>query len=155
MRDNGVWVRLHVGWEPGARGRALAWTLWQPGYRPESWPTEELRPSFVYYVCEDLAAGGRGLVARATVTSLLNTAEAPSAEEAYRLVADNLFDDDLAIPPDDWHSHRYNKVKADAPWPQRLTAWRIATEPFGPQLLPPGRMRFPRSGWLRTAELAL
>lgn len=151
---NDVWIRLHSGWAPQGGNRAIAWALWQPGYVAEPWPREELRPSFTYYVCEDLPRSRRGIVARATATGVVRLAQVPSADSAYRLVADALFDDDLAIPPEEWHSERYNQEKAKRPWPQMLTAWRVVTEPVGPHVLPE-LAAFPRTGWLRTPRIAL
>lgn len=150
---NDVWIRLHTGWAPNDGHQAVAWALWQLSYSPEPWPPE-LRPNFAYYVCEHLKAGGRGIVARATVTDVLRTSQAASPDEAYRMVADRLFDDELTIPIEDWRARGYNKIKADAPWPQLVTAWRITTEQVGPHVLPE-LARFPRSGWLRSSSIAL
>lgn len=149
-----VWIRLHSGWSPRGDNRAVAWVLWQPGYTAQPWPRTELRPAFTYYVCEKLPDGVRAVVARATTTAVIGLAEVLSADSAYRLVADALFDDDLAIPPEEWHAERYNREKADSAWPQLLTAWRVVTEPVGPHVLPE-LTAFPRTGWLRSSRISL
>ncbi|MFC6090649.1 hypothetical protein [Saccharothrix lopnurensis] len=151
---NDRWIRLNAGWQRPGDHRALGWALWQPGYTARPWPRDELRASFTYYVCEDRLGGERGIVARATATGVVHTAEVASADAAYRLVADTLFDDDLAIPPEEWHAERYNQEKAKRPWPQLLTAWRVVTEPVEPRVLPE-LAAFPRTGWLRTSGVAL
>ncbi|ACU35156.1 hypothetical protein [Actinosynnema mirum] len=146
-----TWVRLHGDWMPNDHDGALGWALWQPGYNADPWPTEELRPSFAYHVCQKLDGGRRAVVAKATVQAFLSTTEVDSPEDAYRLVADELFDEGLSFPPEAWHAHPYNQLKERVPWPQRLTAWRVSTEPVGPHVLS-GLEKFPRTGWLRTAE---
>lgn len=151
---NDTWIRLHSGWSPQSDNRAVAWALWQPGYTAEPWPRDELRPAFTYYVCENLRDGDRGIVAKATVVGVIRMAQVPSADTTYRLVADALFDDDLAIPPEEWHAERYNQEKAERPWPQMLTAWRVVTEPVGPYVLPE-LTAFPRTGWLRSSGISL
>ncbi|MBB5957754.1 hypothetical protein FHS29_004349 [Saccharothrix tamanrassetensis] len=150
MSKDDTWVRLHTGWAP----REMGWALWQPGYVAEPWPRVELRPAFTFYICQDIAAGGRGIVARATVTKLVRTMEVKSPEEAYQQIADTLFDDDLTIPPEGWRANPYNGHKSASPWPQQLTAWRAETEEVGPYVLPE-LSSFPRSGWLRTPNIAL
>jgi hypothetical protein len=151
---NDVWVRLYTGWVLGTSGDAMGWAIWQPGYQGHPWPHEELRPGFGYYVCESLEAGGRGIVARATVRNALGLTRAESPEDAHRLVADRLFDDEFSIGLDDWLDNPYNKLKADSPWPQKITAWRISTEPVGPHILS-GLGQFPRTGWLNTDKIGL
>ncbi|CCH28763.1 hypothetical protein ABZ816_27565 [Actinosynnema sp. NPDC047251] len=150
MSDTNIWVRLHTGWSP----RELGWALWQPGYAAHPWPDAELRPSFEFFVCEDLPIGGRGIVARATVTKTVGTMSVSSPQEAYQEIADALFDDVLAIAPEDWRANRYNGHKTASPWPQQLTAWRAETEEIGPYLLPE-LSSFPRTGWLRLPDTAL
>ncbi|RKT53123.1 hypothetical protein [Saccharothrix australiensis] len=150
MSNDDTWVRLHTGWEP----RELGWALWQPGYVAHPWPREELRTGFAFYICQEIPAGGRGIVARATVTKLVRTTEVKSPEDAYQRIADTLFDDDLTIPPEDWRANRYNGHKTASPWPQQLTAWRSETEEVGPYVLPE-LSSFPRSGWLHTSRIAL
>ncbi|MEU4802692.1 hypothetical protein [Actinosynnema sp. NPDC023587] len=150
MNDRNTWVRLHTGWSP----RELGWALWQPGYAAHPWPNSELRPSFEFYLCEDLSIGGRGIVARATVTKTVGTVSVASPQDAYQEIADALFDDDLAIAPEDWRANRYNGHKAASPWPQQLTAWRAETEEVGPFLLPE-LSSFPRTGWLRVPDIVL
>lgn len=154
MRNNDVWIRLHTGWTRPGGNRAVGWALWQPGYQAQPWPRDELRPAFTYYVCEDLPGGERGIVARATATGVVRAAEVASADAAYRQVAESLFDDDLAMQPEEWHADRYNREKAKRPWPQVLTAWRVVTEPVGPHALPE-LAAFPRTGWLRSSGIAL
>ena len=105
-------------------------------------------------MCEELPNGDRGIVARATATGVIRLAQVPSADTAYRLIADGLFDADLAISPEEWHAERYNQEKAKRPWPQMLTAWRVVTEPVGPHVLPE-LTAFPRTGWLRSSRIAL
>lgn len=151
---NDVWIRLRVGWSPQGGATALGWALWQPRHVASSWPHQEMRPAFTYYACEDLKGGGRGIVARATVTQVLLPTEVGSPEEAHRLVADRLFDERLTIDHETWQGNAYNRGKATAAWPQRITAWRIATEPVGPHILPELH-RFPRSGWLRSGRIGL
>jgi hypothetical protein len=151
---NDVWIRRRVGWSPQGGATALNWALWQPRYAAQSWPTEEMRPAFVYYACEDLKAGGRGVVARATVTAVLPPTEVDSPDAAYALVADRMFDEHLTVERDSWHANAYNRTKAMSPWPQRVTAWRVAVEPVGPHLVPE-LARFPHSGWLRTNRIGL
>lgn len=150
---NDTWIRLSAGWRRPGDHRVLEWALWQPGYTAQPWPCGELRASFTYYVCEDGPGGERRIAARATVTGVTGTAEVASADAAYRLVADTLFDDDLAIPPEEWHAERYNQEKAKRPWPQVLTAWRAVTEPVEPHVLPE-LATFPRTSWLRTTGVA-
>ncbi|MFS8103558.1 hypothetical protein LFM09_41190 [Lentzea alba] len=53
-----------------------------------------------------------------------------------------------------WHDYHYNLLKAEAPWPQRIVAWRANVEPFGPHVMD-GLQRFPRTGWTKTDEIAL
>ncbi|MDQ2585959.1 hypothetical protein CKY47_18585 [Saccharothrix yanglingensis] len=150
-----VWIRLRAGWRRPGGDRAVGWALWQPGYTAHPWPRDELRPSFTYYVCDDLPGGGRGIVSRATATGVLRPTEVDSAGSAYRLVAETLFDDDLAMAPEEWYAERYNRGKSARPWPQSVTAWRaVVTERVGPYVLP-GLTAFPRTGWLRSAGIAL
>jgi len=149
-----VWIRLRVGWSPQGGATALGWASWQPGYLAAPWPEQELRPGFAYYACEELKGGGRAIVARATVTGVLNTVEVASPEIAHQLVADQLFDDDLSIDYAAWSTNAYNRRKANAPWPQLVIAWRVTTEPAGPHFLPE-LLRFPYSGWQRTTRIGL
>ncbi len=150
MSDNHTWVRLHTGWSP----RQVGWALWQPGYAAHPWPSDQLRPAFTYYICQDTNTGGRAIVARATVTKIVDTIEVASPEAAYQRIADTLFDDDLTILPEDWRANRYNGHKSASPWPQLLTAWRAETEEVGPYELPE-LSSFPRTGWLQTLSIAL
>ncbi|MBW4720864.1 hypothetical protein [Saccharothrix obliqua] len=145
-----TWVRLHTGWSP----RQVGWALWQPGYVAHPWPRDELRPSFTFYICEELRTGRRGITARAIVTKTVGTIKVSTPEEAYGVIAEHLFDDDLTIMPEDWRANRYNGHKSSAPWPQQLTAWRAETEEVGPYVLP-DLASFPRTGWLRTSAIAL
>lgn len=150
-----VWIRLHNGWSPvSANGVGFGWALWQPQYVAAPWPHDELKPDFGYYVCEEIEAGGRGITAKATVEDVLPLTEAVSAEEAYRLVSEHLFNDDFTIDEEAWHANGYNKIKASAPWPQLVTAWRSRNERVGPYVLEE-LGRFPRTGWLRTLKIAM
>lgn len=151
---NETWIRLRVGWAPQGGQTALSWVLWQAGYVPSPWPTDELKPAFTYYACDDLRGGGRGIVARATVTAVLQPTEVESPDAAYEVVAKELFDDTLSIDDLAWHTNAYNRSKVGVPWPQRITAWRVATESVGPHLLPE-LVRFPRTGWLRSDKIGL
>ncbi|WP_197289127.1 hypothetical protein [Nocardia sp. NRRL S-836] len=65
-----------------------------------------------------------------------------------------MFDDALRIAPDVWHDYHYNRLKAEAPWPQRIVAWRADVEPVGPHVHDDLR-RFPRTGWTKSATIAL
>ncbi|MEU0884163.1 hypothetical protein ABZ345_36705 [Lentzea sp. NPDC005914] len=65
-----------------------------------------------------------------------------------------MFDDGLRIAPHDWHDYHYNVLKAEAPWPQRIVAWRANVEPIGPHVME-GLRRFPRTGWMRTEAISL
>ncbi|HEX6346646.1 hypothetical protein [Umezawaea sp.] len=151
---NGTWIRLRLGWTVPDGRSALSWVLWQPGYVPSPWPTDELKPAFTYYACDELRGGGRGVVARATVTAVLRPTEVVSPDAAHELVAEHLFDDTLSIDELPWHTNAYNRSKSGAPWPQRIMAWRTATESVGPHLLPE-LTRFPRTGWLRSDKIGL
>jgi hypothetical protein len=151
---NDVWIRLRVGWSPQGGATALGWAQWQPKHIAAPWPAEEMRPSFTYYACEELKGGGRAIVARATVVGVLRPTVVESAEIAHKVIADQLFDDQLTIDYEAWSTNAYNRVKASAPWPQRVTAWRVVTEPVGPHFLPE-LLRFPHSGWLRSARIGL
>ncbi|PRY36189.1 hypothetical protein [Umezawaea tangerina] len=151
---NDTWVRLGVGWSSPDGTVALSWVLWQPGYVPAPWPTDELKRAFTYYACEGLRGGGRGIVARATITALLEPVDVRSPDEVHQLLCEHLFDDDLTIDDLPWHTHAYNRAKAVAPWPQRLVAWRTTTESVGPHVLPE-LTRFPRTGWLRSDRIAV
>lgn len=151
---NDTWIRLRVGWAPQGGQSALSWVLWQPGYVPSPWPTDELKPAFTYYACDELRGGGRGIVARATVTAVLGATEVDSPDTAYQVIAKQLFDDTLSIDDLPWHTNAYNRSKTGAPWPQRIMAWRTATESVGPHLLPE-LVRFPRTGWLRSDKIGL
>lgn len=151
---NDTWIRLRVGWAPQGGGQALSWVLWQPGYVPSPWPTDELKPAFTYYACDELRGGGRGIIARATVVDVLRPTEVDSPDTAYEVIAKQLFDDTLSIDDLPWHTNTYNRSKTGAPWPQRITAWRTATESVGPHLLPE-LTRFPRTGWLRSDKIGL
>ncbi|GGU75521.1 hypothetical protein [Lentzea flava] len=64
-----------------------------------------------------------------------------------------MFDDALRIAPHDWHAHYYNLLKEEAPWPQRIVAWRANVEPIGPHVME-GLQRFPRTGWMRTDAIS-
>ncbi|WNV83318.1 hypothetical protein [Umezawaea sp. Da 62-37] len=151
---SGTWIRLGVGWSPPGGTAALSWVLWQPGYIPAPWPTGELKPAFTYYACEGLRGGGRGIVARVTITALVKPTEVTSPDEVHELLSEQLFDDDLTIDDLPWHTHAYNRAKAAAPWPQKLVAWRTAKESIGPHVLPE-LTRFPRTGWLRSDRIAM
>ncbi|SDP53460.1 hypothetical protein [Lentzea jiangxiensis] len=85
---------------------------------------------------------------------MLPPTEADKPEEAYDLMAEHVFDDDLRIAPDVWHDYHYNALKAEAPWPQRIAAWRATVEAVGPHVVD-GLRRFPRTGWLKTDAIAL
>src|SRR3954454_11015766 len=58
---NDTWIRLRLGWAPQGGQSALSWVLWQAGYVPSPWPTDELKPAFTYYACDELRGGGRGI----------------------------------------------------------------------------------------------
>lgn len=81
----------------------------------------------------------------------LPRAEVASAEDAYRIVADHLFDDEFSIDQITWWANDYNHIKAKAPWPQFVTAWRSLIEPVGPYV-PDDLGRFQSTGWRRTDE---
>lgn len=117
------------------------------------WPTDELKPGFVYYVCEETKTG-RAITAKATVEDVLAPTEVSSAEDAYLLVQEDLFTDDFTIDEEAWHANPYNRAKAAAPWPQVVTAWRTVTNPVGPHVLKE-LSQFPRTGWMHTDKIAL
>lgn len=149
-----VWIRLNNGWSPTGDGYGFGWALWQPKYNATQWPHDDLKPGFAYYVCEQLKLGGRAITAKATVEDALPPTEAASPEDAYRMVAEHLFDGKFSIRREEWHAHHYNMAKAGSPWPQLVTAWRSITEPVGPYALE-GLGRFPRSGWQLSDEIAM
>ncbi|TWP47362.1 hypothetical protein FKR81_32105 [Lentzea tibetensis] len=150
-----VWIRLNNGWAPTADGGyGFGWALWQPKYNATHWPHDDLETGFAYYVCERNKPGGRVVTARATVEDAVPPTEVASPEEAYRLVAEHLFDGKFSIRREEWHAHHYNLAKANSPWPQLVTAWRSTIEPVGPYALK-CLDRFPRTGWLRTEEIAM
>jgi len=150
-----VWIRLYnarhlvPGGTPG-----FAWAMWQMGYSATPWPHEQLKPDFAYYLCERLEDGTRVLTYKATVTHVLPPTEAAKPEDAYELVAEHVFDDDLRIAPHVWNDCHYNELKAEAPWPQRIVAWRANVEPVGPHVLD-CLPRFPRTGWAKTDAISL
>lgn len=150
-----VWVRLYNARYPIPGGMpGFAWAMWQPGYTATQWPHDELKPDFAYYICETLDDGTRAITHKARATHALPPTEAASPEDAYDLVAERMFDDGMRIAPDVWHDYHYNAVKAGSHWPQRVVAWRAETELIGPHVLEELR-RFPRSGWLKSASIAL
>ena len=150
-----VWVRLFNARYPIPGGTpGLAWALWQPNYSATPWPHDELKPDFGYYICETLEDGTRAVTYRATTTHVLPQTKAETPEEAYDLVAERVFDDELRVAPDVWHDYHYNALKAEAPWPQRIVAWRAAVKPVGPHVVE-GLQRFPRTGWLKTDAISL
>ena len=139
-----VWVRLFNARYPIPGGTpGLAWALWQTNYTATPWPHDELKPDFGYYICETLEDGARAV-----------THKAATPEEAYDLVSEHVFDDALRVAPDVWHDYHYNALKAEAPWPQRIVAWRATVEPVGPHVVE-GLQRFPRTGWLKTDAISL
>jgi hypothetical protein len=150
-----VWVRLFNARYPIPGGTpGLAWALWQTNYSATPWPHDELKPDFGYYIGETLEDGTRAVTYKAVATHVVPPTKAESAEEAYDLVADRVFDDALRVAPDVWHDYHYNALKAEAPWPQRVVAWRATVEPVGPHVVEVLR-RFPRTGWLETDAIAL
>ena len=150
-----VWVRLFNARYPISGGTpGLAWALWQTNYSATPWPHDELKPDFGYYICETLEDSTRAVTYKAATTHVLPPTKAATAEEAYDLVAEHIFDDDLRIAPDVWHDYHYNVLKAEAPWPQRIVAWRANVERVGPHVVE-GLERFPRTGWLKTDAISL
>lgn len=150
-----VWVRLFNARYPIAGGTpGLAWALWQTNYSATPWPHDELKPDFGYYICETLEDGTRAVTYKAVTTHVLPPTKAATPEEAFDLVAEHVFDDELRIAPDVWHDYHYNALKAEAPWPQRIVAWRATAERVGPHLVD-GLQRFPRTGWLKTDAISL
>lgn len=142
------WVRLHTGWSANqASGDDVGWALWQPQYKGHPWPNEDMRRDFTYYVCDDLATGGRALVAQARVLAVLPFTEATSLAEAYRMVTDEL-GGGLQLSYPDWQANPYNQSKATSSWPQKIAAWRITTARIAPCRLPELR-HFPHTGWIR------
>ncbi|WP_143467086.1 hypothetical protein [Lentzea kentuckyensis] len=85
---------------------------------------------------------------------MLPPTKATTPEEAFALVSEYVFDDDLRIAPHVWNDYHYNMLKAEAPWPQRIVGWRANVEPVGPHVLE-GLQRFPRTGWLKTDAISL
>lgn len=85
---------------------------------------------------------------------MLPPTKAAEPEEVYDLVSEHVFDDDLRIAPHDWHAHHYNMLKAEAPWPQRIVAWRANANPIGPHVMEGLLQRFPRTGWLQTDAIS-
>ncbi|MEU7481322.1 DNA internalization-related competence protein ComEC/Rec2 [Lentzea sp. NPDC042327] len=150
-----VWIRLHNARYPIPGGTpGFAWAMWQPGYPATQWPHDELKPDFAYYLCETLEDGSRAITYRARATHVLPPTEAADADAAYDLVAEHVFDDGMRIAPDVWHEYHYNALKAEAPWPQRIVAWRAEVEPVGPHVRDELR-RFPRTGWTKSAAITL
>ena len=150
-----VWVRLFNARYPIPGGTpGLAWALWQKNYTATPWPHDELKPDFGYYICETLEDGTRAVTYRATTTHVLPPTTAETTEDAYDLVVEHVCDDDLRIGPEDWDDYHYNALKAEAPWPQRIVAWRATVEAVGPRVVD-GLQRFPRTGWLQTDAIAL
>lgn len=150
-----TWVRLHNSRAPIPGGTpGLGWALWQPNYSATQWPHEELKRDFEHYVCETLPDKRRGITYRAKTTHVLPPTRAETPEEAYDLMAEHIFDDDLRVAPHAWHDHHYNVLKADAAWPQKIVAWRAEVVPVGPHVLAV-LQSFPRSGWVRTDKIAL
>ncbi|TWP47361.1 hypothetical protein FKR81_32095 [Lentzea tibetensis] len=151
---NDVWIRLNSGRAQFAQcGIGFGWAIWQPRYVPAPWPHDELKPDFAYYVCEDTDPGRRAITARVTVEAALPRTEVASAADAYRIVADHLFDDEFTIDQVTWWANDYNQIKAKAPWPQFVTAWRGLVEPVGPYV--PDVGRFPSTCWRRADEIPL
>jgi len=148
---NQVWIRLNTAKDSD---RGFSWALWQPKYVAAPWPDDALKPDFTYYVCETLKPGGRVITAKATVKDALPPTEVASPEDAYRMVAAQLFDGTFSIARDAWHANPYNIAKASSPWPQLVTAWYSVTNPVGPHLLK-GLERFPRTGWLTTDQITI
>ncbi|ANZ35424.1 DNA internalization-related competence protein ComEC/Rec2 [Lentzea guizhouensis] len=150
-----TWIRLYNARYPIPGGSpGFAWAMWQPGYHATPWPHDELKPDFAYYLCETLDDGTRAITHRARTTHVLPPTEAESPEAAYDLVAEHVFDDGLRIAPNVWHEYHYNVLKGEAPWPQRITAWRAEVEPVGPHVHEELR-RFPRTGWTKSDSIAL
>ncbi|MEV6243934.1 hypothetical protein [Lentzea sp. NPDC051838] len=150
-----TWIRLYNARYPVPGGSpGLAWALWQTNYTPTPWPHDELKPDFGYYICETLEDGTRALTYRATTTHVLLPTKVAKPEEAYELVAQHVFDDGLRIAPHDWHDYHYNVLKAEAPWPQQVVAWRASVEPVGPHVVA-DLQRFPRTGWLQSEAISL
>ncbi len=149
-----VWIRLYNARYPVPGGTpGLAWAMWQTNYTAAPWPHDELKPDFGYYICEALEDGTRALTYKATATHVLPLTKAAKPEEAYDLVSEHLFDDGLRIAPHDWHDYHYNVLKAEAPWPQRIVAWRAEVEPIGPHVMD-GLQRFPRTGWMQSEAIS-
>lgn len=150
-----TWVRLYNSRWPIAGGApGLGWAMWQPGYSATQWPHDELEPDFAYYVCESQPDGCRAITYRAKATHVLPPTKAATPEEAYDLMAEHIFDNDLRVAPDVWHDYHYNMLKAEAPWPQQIVAWRAEVVPIGPHVLA-ALQSFPRGGWLKTDVIAL
>jgi hypothetical protein len=150
-----VWIRLFNARYPIPGGTpGLAWALWQMSYSATPWPHDELKPDFGYYICESLEDGTRALTYEATATHVLPPTKATTPEEAFALVSEYVFDDGLRIAPHVWNDYHYNVLKAEAPWPQRIVAWRANLEPVGPHVLD-GLQRFPRTGWIKTDAISL
>ncbi|GAA3858111.1 hypothetical protein GCM10022243_24710 [Saccharothrix violaceirubra] len=162
MEEDDIWIRLNNGWEFSGIGRQLegqteghgfGWALWQPGYVARPWPYGELKPGFTYYLC-DKGFGERAVTARATVVRDPLTVKVHSVQDAFDALLELMFDDLTWMPHEVWHANPYNRLKFDSPWPQRLTAWRVVTEPFGP-LFRSELARFPRCGWLKSPATIL
>lgn len=148
------WVRLDNTRGPSTNdGIRFGWGYWQPDQAVDPWP-HDLGPGFAYSVLGRTADGGLGITAKATVEYHLPPTLVASVAEAYLAVCDNLFDCHFAIEPELWLANRGNVVKSYEPWPQFVTAWRSVTEPVRPHRIG-GLDRFPRSGWLRMAEVAM
>lgn len=152
---NEAWIRLYNGRRPiSGSTPGFGWAMWQMGYSAIPWPHDELKPDFGYYICETLKDGVRAVTHRAKMTHVLPPTEVATPEDAYDLVAEHVFDDDLRIARNVWHAYHYNQLKAEVPWPQRIVAWRAEAEPIGPHLLD-GLCRFPRTGWTRSGAISL
>lgn len=152
---NETWIRLYNSRYPIPGGTpGFSWAMWRKNYAATPWPHDELKPDFAYYICETMADGTRAISHRAKVTRVLPPTEVATPEEAYDLVAEHVFDDDLRIAPNVWHDYHYNALKAETPWPKRVVAWRAETEPIGPHTLP-GLCHFPHTAWTKSDAISL
>ncbi|GLZ34047.1 hypothetical protein Lesp02_62340 [Lentzea sp. NBRC 105346] len=149
-----MWINLYSGWAPSEEDNShLGWALWQPKYLARPWPTDELIPGFTYYVCENTKTG-RAITGKATVVDALPPTEVASPYDVYELLAEELFDDQFTIEDDAWHANVYNRMKSQAPWPQKVTAWRTTVNQVGPHVIR-DLGRFQHTGWKRTDKIAL
>ena len=150
-----TWVRLYSARSPiPGTTPGFAWAMWQPGYTATPWPHDELKPGFAYYICETQPHGERAVTYRATATHVLPPTRVATPEGAYGLVEEHVLDNELRIGPAEWHAHRYNALKAESPWPQRIVAWRATVVPVGPHVI--ARLGcFPRTGWMTTNTIVL